>query len=82
QDFALIRTGEVNAVTDGTALEAYYPALFNTAKPLAYTEWFTPFTCPEPESNLYVLWRSTRRHLPYAEIVDLDRIARNCFLVP
>ncbi|KAJ6578353.1 hypothetical protein B0H19DRAFT_931209, partial [Mycena capillaripes] len=96
QDFAHIQTGEVNAVTDGTALEglrvaqvkvlfsfpAYYPAPFSTTKPLAYIEWFTPFACPEPGSNLYVLQHSTRRHPPYAEIVDLDRIARNCFLVP
>ncbi|KAJ6454809.1 hypothetical protein C8R45DRAFT_1188877 [Mycena sanguinolenta] len=96
QDFALIRTGERNAVTDGTALEglrvaqvralftfpAYYPSPFNTAKPLAYIEWFTPFSRPEAASNLYVIRRSTRRHLPYAEIVELDRIARNCFLVP
>ncbi|KAF7348894.1 hypothetical protein MVEN_01409600 [Mycena venus] len=51
-DFALIRTGERNAVTDGTALEglrvaqvrvlfslpSYYSAPFNAAKPLAYIE--------------------------------------------
>ncbi|KAF7367105.1 hypothetical protein MSAN_00970100 [Mycena sanguinolenta] len=96
QDFALIRTGERNAVTDGTALEGlrvaqvrvlfsfppYYPAPFNTAKPLAYIEWFTPFSRPEADSNLYVVRRSTRQHLPYAEIIELDRIARNCFLIP
>ncbi|KAK7059284.1 hypothetical protein R3P38DRAFT_3303354 [Favolaschia claudopus] len=96
QDFALIRTGERNTTTDGTALEglrvaqvrvlfkfpSYYPAPFNTAKPLAYIEWFTPFSRPEPASGMYVVRRSTRRHLPYAEIVELDRIARNCYLVP
>ncbi|KAJ7901124.1 hypothetical protein B0H14DRAFT_2180647, partial [Mycena olivaceomarginata] len=96
QDFVLIRTGERNALTDGTALEglrvaqvrvlfsfpAYYPAPFDTAKPLAYVEWFTPFARPERDSNLHVVRRSTRRHLPYAEIIDLDRIVRNCFLVP
>ncbi|KAJ6572664.1 hypothetical protein B0H10DRAFT_2237407 [Mycena sp. CBHHK59/15] len=61
QDFALIRTGERNPVTDGTAFEGlrvaqvrvlfkfptYYPSPFNTAKPLAYVEWFTPFSRPE-----------------------------------
>ncbi|KAJ7105367.1 hypothetical protein C8R44DRAFT_943376 [Mycena epipterygia] len=96
QDFALVRTGERNAVTDGTALEGlrvaqvrvlfkfptYYPAPFNTAKPLAYIEWFTPFSRPEAASNLFVVRRSTRQQRPYAELVDLDRIARNCFLVP
>ncbi|KAJ7483021.1 hypothetical protein B0H11DRAFT_1669944, partial [Mycena galericulata] len=96
QDFALVRTGEANAVTSGTALEglrvaqvrvlfkfpAYYPAPFNTSKPLAYIEWFTPFSRPEAGSDLFVVRRSTRQHRPYAEIIDLDRIARNCFLVP
>ncbi|KAJ7099271.1 hypothetical protein B0H15DRAFT_920171 [Mycena belliarum] len=96
QDFALVRTGEVNAVTDGTALEglrvaqvrvlfkfpSYYPAPFNTAKPLAYVEWFTPFSRPEVVSGLFIVHRSSRNHRPYAELIELDRIARNCFLVP
>jgi hypothetical protein len=60
----------------------YYPAPFNTAKPLAYIEWFTPFSRPEQGSDSYVVRRSTRQHRPYAEIVELDRIARNCFLSP
>ncbi|KAJ7477594.1 hypothetical protein FB451DRAFT_1032957 [Mycena latifolia] len=96
QDFALVRTGEANAVTDGTALEglrvaqvrvlfkfpSYYPAPFNTAEPLAYVEWFTPFSRPEANSDLFVVRRSTRQQRPYAELIELDRIARNCFLVP
>ncbi|KAJ7443567.1 hypothetical protein FB451DRAFT_1437382 [Mycena latifolia] len=75
QDFALVRTGEPNSTTDDTALEGlrvaqvrvlfkfptYYPAPFNTAKPLAYVEWFTPFSRPEAGSNLFVLRRSTRQ---------------------
>ncbi|KAJ7813601.1 hypothetical protein B0H14DRAFT_3477711 [Mycena olivaceomarginata] len=96
QDFALVRTGEVNSLTEGTALAGlrvaqvrvlftmptYYPAPFSTAGPLAYVEWFTPFSRPEGNSKLYVLRRSTRRQQPYGEIIDVDRIARNCFLVP
>ncbi|KAJ7207891.1 hypothetical protein GGX14DRAFT_567198 [Mycena pura] len=96
QDFALIRTGEKNTITDGTALEGlrvaqvrvlfkfpeYFPAPFDAAKPLAYVEWFTPFARPESGSEMYVVRRSTRQHQPYGEIVELDRIARNCFLVP
>ncbi|KAJ6474142.1 hypothetical protein C8R45DRAFT_760671, partial [Mycena sanguinolenta] len=95
QDFALIRTGERNVVTDGTVLEGlrvaqvrvfftfppYYPP-FNTAKPLVYIEWFTPFSRAEAASNVYVVRRSAWRNLPYAEIFKLDRIARNCVLVP
>ncbi|KAJ7895780.1 hypothetical protein B0H13DRAFT_2234541 [Mycena leptocephala] len=96
QDFALVRTGEPNAVTDGTALEGlrvaqvrvlfsfpdYYPLPFNEAAPLAYVEWFTPFSRREAGSDLFVVRRSTRQHQPYGELIDLDRIARNCFLVP
>ncbi|KAJ6580316.1 hypothetical protein B0H10DRAFT_2341498 [Mycena sp. CBHHK59/15] len=73
QDFALIRTSERNPVTDGTALEGlriaqarvlfkfptYYPSPFNTAKPLAYVEWFTPFSRPEVNSDLFVVRRSS-----------------------
>ncbi|KAJ7845794.1 hypothetical protein B0H13DRAFT_1647159 [Mycena leptocephala] len=40
----------------------YYPAPFNTAKPLAYIEWFTPFSRPEQGSESYVVRRSTRQH--------------------
>ncbi|KAJ7681812.1 hypothetical protein B0H14DRAFT_925720, partial [Mycena olivaceomarginata] len=66
QDFALVRTGEVNSLTEGTALADY--ASRSTAGPLAYVEWFTPFSRPEGNSNLYVLRRSTRRQQPYGEI--------------
>ncbi|KAJ7637484.1 hypothetical protein B0H17DRAFT_961143, partial [Mycena rosella] len=96
QDFALICTGEANPVTDGTALEGlrvaqvrvlfdfpvFYPAQSATSKPLEYIEWFTLFSCPEAGSDLHVLRRSTRQQRPYAEIIDLDRIACNCFLTP
>ncbi|KAJ6538153.1 hypothetical protein B0H10DRAFT_1758816, partial [Mycena sp. CBHHK59/15] len=96
QDFALIRTGEPNSTTSGTALEGlrvaqvrvlfkfpdYYPTPFNTSKPLAYVEWFTPFSRPELGSDLFVVCRSTRQQCPYAELIDLNRIARNRFLTP
>ncbi|KAJ7719204.1 hypothetical protein B0H16DRAFT_1253978, partial [Mycena metata] len=83
QDFALIRTAEANPVTAATALAglrvahvrvlftmpSYFPAPFNTTGPLAYVEWFTPFSRPDPKSGYYVLRRSTRRHKPYGEII-------------
>ncbi|KAJ7674410.1 hypothetical protein B0H17DRAFT_1207991 [Mycena rosella] len=70
QDFALICMGEANPVTDGTALEGlrvaqvrvlfdfpvFYPAQSATSKPLAYIEWFTPFSRPEADSDLHRGW--------------------------
>ncbi|KAJ7865461.1 hypothetical protein B0H14DRAFT_2282136, partial [Mycena olivaceomarginata] len=61
QDFALVRTGEPNAVTDDTALEGLRVAQVRAA-PLAYVEWFTPFSCREAGSDLFVVRRSTRQH--------------------
>ncbi|KAF8194910.1 hypothetical protein K438DRAFT_1968863 [Mycena galopus ATCC 62051] len=67
QDFALVRTGEVNSLTEGTALAGlrvaqarvlftmptyYYHAPFNTAGPLAYVEWFPPFSRPDKQRSL------------------------------
>ncbi|KAJ7190477.1 hypothetical protein C8J57DRAFT_1016998, partial [Mycena rebaudengoi] len=50
--------------------------------PVAYVEWCTPFSRCEANSDLHVLRRSTRRGAPYAEIISVDRIVRNCFLTP
>ncbi|KAJ7195819.1 hypothetical protein GGX14DRAFT_376655 [Mycena pura] len=93
-DFALIRTGEQNAFTAGTALEglrvaqvkvifkapAHYP--IDSVVPLAYIEWFTPLRTPDTLDGYYHLTRSSRRHGPYAEIISADRIVRNAMLIP
>ncbi|PBK65649.1 hypothetical protein ARMSODRAFT_866568, partial [Armillaria solidipes] len=50
--------------------------------PLAYVEWFTPFGAPDVQTGLYSLSRSTHNHRVYAEIIDVDRIVRNCHLQP
>ncbi|KAK0421534.1 hypothetical protein EV421DRAFT_2069709 [Armillaria borealis] len=93
-DFALVKTGERNDRTKGTALEGLrvahvrvlfsLPQLFGvkTNKPLAYVEWFTPFGTPDSQTGLYSLNRSTRYHHVYAEIIEADRIVRNCHLQP
>ncbi|KAG6848387.1 hypothetical protein H0H93_000646 [Arthromyces matolae] len=59
-DHALIRTGEINEFTRGTALEglrvAQVHAIFQlpthypvkSSIPLAYVEWFTPLRTPDP----------------------------------
>ncbi|KAJ7934044.1 hypothetical protein B0H13DRAFT_1591831 [Mycena leptocephala] len=92
-DFALIRTGEQNSFTAGTALAglrvaqvkvifqvpAHYPG---KSGPLAYIEWFTPLRSPDSLDGYYHLTRSSRQHGPYAEIITLDRIVRNVMLIP
>lgn len=49
--------------------------------PLAYIEWFRPFSRPDA-LGLYKLKRSTRGKLPNAEIIPLSQIYRSCHLVP
>ncbi|KAJ7889434.1 hypothetical protein B0H13DRAFT_2341561 [Mycena leptocephala] len=92
-DFALIRTGERNSFTAGTALAglrvaqvkvifqvpAHYPG---KSGPLAYIEWFPPLRTPDPLDGYYHLTRSSRQHAPYAEIITVDRIVRNAMLIP
>ncbi|KAJ7160307.1 hypothetical protein C8R46DRAFT_830620, partial [Mycena filopes] len=97
-DFALVKTGEANRFTDGTALHGlriaqvrvifqlpgHYPV--KSTQPLAYIEWFTPLRAPDDVDGYYHVTRSTRRitHMdgPYAEIIPVDRIVRNAMLVP
>ncbi|KAF8166450.1 hypothetical protein K438DRAFT_1730807 [Mycena galopus ATCC 62051] len=93
-DFALIRTGEPNLLTAGTAfaglrvaqvkvifqLPAHYPIA--PGQPVAYIEWMTPLRTPDPLDGYYHLTRSSRQHGPYAEIITVDRIVRNAMLIP
>ncbi|KAJ7508692.1 hypothetical protein B0H11DRAFT_1704018 [Mycena galericulata] len=93
-DFALVRTGEQNMSTAGTALDglrvaqvkvifqlpSHYPV--KSAVPLAYIEWFTPLRTPNSLDGYYHLTRSTRSHRPYAEIITADRIVRSAMLIP
>ncbi|KAJ7219897.1 hypothetical protein B0H12DRAFT_1078497 [Mycena haematopus] len=98
QDFALVRTAEKNAFTDGTALHGlriaqvrlifqlptHYP--MKSPQPLAYIEWFTPLRTPNALDGYHHVSRSTRKisnqEGPYAEIITVDRIVRNAMLVP
>ncbi|KZP05730.1 hypothetical protein FIBSPDRAFT_666170, partial [Athelia psychrophila] len=94
-DFALIRTAELNDKIQGSTLEGLrvghvrvifkLPDIYRIrcAHPLAYIEWFTPFGAHnDPASDLYPVTRSTRMRLPYAEVIEVDRIVRNCHLIP
>ncbi|KAJ7870405.1 hypothetical protein B0H13DRAFT_2556335 [Mycena leptocephala] len=97
-DFALVKTGEANSLTDGTALHGlriaqvrvifqlpgHYPV--KSSQPLAYIEWFTPFRTPNKLDGYYHVSRSTRKIAgkdgPYADVVPVDRIVRNAMLIP
>ncbi|KAH7907825.1 hypothetical protein BJ138DRAFT_1013929 [Hygrophoropsis aurantiaca] len=93
-DFALVRTGEQNKHTDGTILQGLrvaqvrvifrLPQIYGVqiVHPLAYIEWFTPFSPPDTTSGLYSVSRSTRMHQPYAEIIEVNRLVRGCHLIP
>ncbi|PBK68122.1 hypothetical protein ARMSODRAFT_988855 [Armillaria solidipes] len=93
-DFTLVRTGEHNNRTQGTPLEGLrmahvrvlfaLPELFGVpAKtPLAYIDWFTPFATPDAVTGMHTLSRSTRMGRVYGEVIEVDRIVRNCHLKP
>ncbi|EMD33212.1 hypothetical protein CERSUDRAFT_57388 [Gelatoporia subvermispora B] len=97
-DFALVRTAEVNEATDGTPLQGSCDSpslcvLFKllehlrrralpAGKLLAYVEWFTPFQRRDTPSDMLVVTRSTRMHQRYSEVIEADRIVRNCYLWP
>ncbi|KAJ3744256.1 hypothetical protein DFH05DRAFT_1535542 [Lentinula detonsa] len=93
-DFALISTNERNESTEGTALEGLrvalvcvlfkLPAVYRVqvAHPLAYIEWYTPFSNPNPHSGLYTLKPSKRNRHPCGEIIPVTRIVRNAHLIP
>ncbi|KAH7907715.1 hypothetical protein BJ138DRAFT_1014064 [Hygrophoropsis aurantiaca] len=93
-DPALVRTGEQNKYTDSTILQGLrvaqvrvifrLPQIYGvqSVHPLAYVEWFTPFSSPDSTSGLYSISRSTRMHQPYAEIIEVTRLVRGCHLIP
>ncbi|KAH7904046.1 hypothetical protein BJ138DRAFT_1019687 [Hygrophoropsis aurantiaca] len=93
-DFALIRTGEPNSNTQNSPLEGLRVAQvriifklpdvyqIRPPHPLAFVEWFTPFGPRDTCSGLYIVNRSTRMRKPYVEIIEVDRIVRNCHLIP
>ena len=93
-DFALVRTGEKNEKTEGTSLAgmrlAHVRVLFRlppiyrikTRHPLAYVEWYTPFGTPDPATGLHTVKKSSRNRRVYGEIIEVDRIVRNCHVMP
>ncbi|KAL1660996.1 hypothetical protein GGF50DRAFT_129833 [Schizophyllum commune] len=93
-DFALIRTGDINPQTTGTSLQGLrvgrvrslfsLPVVYQLphARPLAYVEWYTALGPQDDTSGLYHVRLSTRNQHPNAEVIESDRIVRNCYLIP
>ncbi|KAI0071225.1 hypothetical protein K474DRAFT_1566782, partial [Panus rudis PR-1116 ss-1] len=50
--------------------------------PLAYVEWYTPFTRIDDATGMYYVSRSTRNRLPNASIVDIKDLIAPCHLIP
>lgn len=53
-----------------------------TRHPLAYVEWYTPFGTPDPATGLHTVKKSSRNRRVYGEIIEVDRIVRNCHVMP
>ncbi|KAH9947424.1 hypothetical protein B0H21DRAFT_853788 [Amylocystis lapponica] len=53
-----------------------------TAHPLAYVEWFTPFTTPVANIGMYKVSHSTRRHRRRVSIIPVTQIERSVHLIP
>lgn len=49
--------------------------------PLAYIEWYTPFTRIDPLTKMYQVSRSTRNHRANATVITVDRILGPCLLI-
>lgn len=62
--------------------EAVTAAMNESAEPLAYVEWFTPFHRVDTTTGMYMVSRSTRQHRQYASVIPVSRIARSCHLIP
>jgi len=59
------------------------PAQYGTfPHPLAYIEWFRPFTTRDKAIGLYKVARSTRNHIRHSEVISVNNILQACHLAP
>lgn len=49
--------------------------------PLAYVEWYTPFTRRDPLIGMYQISRSTRNCKANASVISVNRILGPCLLI-
>lgn len=71
-----IRTAQIRAIFK---LPSHYGSF---PHPLAYVEWFRPFTKPDAQSGLYRLARSTRDRRRFAAVISVQDIYQACHLSP
>lgn len=50
--------------------------------PLAYVEWFRPFTTRDEATGLYKVARSTRNRVRHSEVISVNSILQACHLAP
>jgi hypothetical protein len=59
------------------------PAQYGTFHhPLAYIEWFRPFTTRDEAVGLYKVARSTRNRVRHSEVISVNNILQACHLAP
>ncbi|PPQ82936.1 hypothetical protein CVT26_004943 [Gymnopilus dilepis] len=58
------------------------PDVFGYPHVLAYVHWFTPFRHPTPETGMFSIKHSTRRHARNASVIPINDILRSCHLIP
>ena len=58
------------------------PHLGDYPHPLAYVHWFKPMQTFDDTVQMFRVSRSSRRRLPNAEIVGVDRLVEPCHLIP
>jgi hypothetical protein len=58
-------------------------ALTKESTPLAYIEWFRPFSARDQNTNMFTIMRSTRRDgEAHAQIIPVKDIVLSCHLQP
>jgi hypothetical protein len=50
--------------------------------PLAYVEWFRPFTTRDATTGFFKVTQSTRNHVRHCQVVSLADILQGCHLAP
>ncbi|KAF7299327.1 hypothetical protein MIND_00881900 [Mycena indigotica] len=54
----------------------------STSTPLAYVEWYTPFTRFSTDLGMFEISPSTRHHRRHSQVVKLSHVIRSCHLIP